>query len=192
MRSRISISIICLGLVVLVFQIVCAQTKKRLIHIPNLSIDNVEGPVLLEVVGIKIAGKPIAVGAPFDASDNWLGKMTLSVKNIGPKPIVAFGVGGGLLQDIDEELPPYASFYYAIDWKWGKPFNPDKEKHHGPVLKVGDTVELSYFNVSSLSRRVLAKEGEGVFCKLKFGLLTVQFADGDRPSKGQIRFRKMV
>ena len=117
--------------------------------------------------------------------------MTLRVKNVGTKPIIAFRVGGGLLHGVGEELPIHASFDYGIGWNWGNSFNPDKEKHHGPVLNAGDAVELSYANVSSLTRRVLAKEGEGAFRKLKFMAPAIQYADGSSPLIPPMRFRKL-
>ena len=183
------ISILCIASVLTAVQVATAQTKKRVIPFPSWSLDNTDDEVSLELVEIKIAGKPIALDRPFDADDAWLKNMTLRIKNIGTKPIVAFGVGGGLLKGVAEELPMYASFDYGIAWNWGNNFKPDKEKHRGPVLNVGDAVELSYANVSALGRRVLAKEGEGAFCKLKFMAPAIQFADGSAPSIPPMRFR---
>ncbi len=51
----------------------------------------------LEFIEIKMAGKPVVLGQPFDADESWLKGMTLRVKNLSDKPIVAFGVGGGLI-----------------------------------------------------------------------------------------------
>jgi hypothetical protein len=190
--NRKTITALCVLVVLICIQPATAQTKKRLIPFPDWSLDNTDDEVSLELVEIKIAGKPIALDKPFDADDNWLKNMTLRVKNIGTKPIVAFGVGGGLLPGIAEELPGYASFQYGIAWNWGNNFNPDKDKHHGPVLNVGDSVELSYANVSGLTRRVLAKEGEGAYCKLKFMAPAIQYADGSSPFTPPMRFRNML
>ena len=57
-------------------------------------------------------------------------------------------------------------------------------------MKPGETVELSYANVASLVRRVLAKEGEGAFCKLKFMAPVIQYADGGAPFTPPMRFRQ--
>jgi hypothetical protein len=190
MRSPKLISILSIAIVLIGIQVATAQTKKRLIPVPAWSLDSTDEAVSLELLEIKIAGKPIALDQAFDADDNWLKNMSLRVKNIGTKPIVAFGIGGGLLHGVAEELPIHASFDYGIAWNWGNNFNPDKEKHHGPVLSVGDTVELSYANVDALTRRVLAKEGEGAFCKLKFMAPAIQYVDGSSPSIPPMRFRK--
>jgi len=192
MRSRHLISVLLVIGFVIGVQSTSAQTKKRVIPFPAWSLDSTDDPVSLELIEIKIGDKPIALDTPFDANDTWLRNMTLRVKNIGTKPIVAFGLGGGLLLGVGEELPMYASFDYGIAWNWGNNFNPDKEKHHGPVLNVGDTVELTYANVSSLTRRVLAKEGEGAFCKLKFMAPAIQYADGSSPFTPPMRFRKAL
>jgi len=190
MRLRKLISTLSIALVLFGAQAATAQTKQRLIPFPGWSLDNTDNEVSLELVEIKLAGNPITLDKLFDADDHWLKNLTLSVKNIGTKPIVAFGVGGGLLYAVAEELPPHASFEYGIAWNWGKSFNPDKEKHQGPVLNVGDTVELSYANVDALTRRVLAKEGEGVFCKLKFMAPAIQYSDGSSPFISPMHFRK--
>ena len=164
------------------------QVKKRFVPLPEWASSNQEDEeVQLELVEIKVGGKLVILGQPFDADESWLKDMTLRVKNIGDKPIVAFGVGGGLLSGVGEELPPYASFRYGIAWNWGKGFNPEKEKPAGPVLKPGETVELSYANVDELTRKVLAKEGEGAFCKLKLMAPAVQYEDGTDPPMPGLR-----
>ena len=191
MRLRKSIIIFSVTVVLICVHAATAQTKKRLVPLPAWSLDDTDGEVSLELVEIKIAGKPIALDEPFDADDNWLKNMTLRVKNVGTKPIVAFGVGGGLLHGVAEELPMHASFDYGIAWNWGKSFNPEKEKHHGPVFKVGDIVELSYANVNAFTRRVLAKEVEEPISKLKFMAPAIQYADGSSVGIGaRMRFRK--
>jgi hypothetical protein len=191
MQLRKSIVIFSVAVLLIGAHAATAQTKKRLVPLPEWSLDNTDDEVSLELVGINLAGKPIALDKPFDADENWLKNMTLRVKNVGTKPIVAFGVGGGLLRGVTEELPDHASFEYGVGWNWGKNFNPDKEKHHGPVLNVGDTIELSYADVDALTRRVLAKEGEGAFCKLKFMGPAIQYADGSSAGiTARMRFRK--
>jgi hypothetical protein len=192
MRAPKLISSLFVAIVLMVAQVAAAQTKKRLIPFPAWALDDTDEEVSLELIEIKIAGKSIPLDQPFEADDNWLKNMSLRVKNIGTKSIVAFGVGGGLLQGTDEELPAYASFQYGVAWNWGKNFNPDKGKHHGPALGAGDTVELSYANVSALTRRVLAKEGEGSFCKLKFMAPAIQYADGSSPFTPPMRFRRKL
>ena len=131
-----------------------AQTKKRLIPFPDWSLDNRDEKPSLELVEIRIAGKAIALDEPFKANQNWLKSMTLRIRNIGTKPIVAFGVGGGLLSGIAEELPAGASFQYGVSWNWGS-ISILTQKSQGAPHEARETVELSYENVDSLTRRVL-------------------------------------
>jgi hypothetical protein len=168
---------------------VAGQEKKRIIPFPEWASSYEENEeIQLELVEIKVAGKPIILGQPFDADENWLKDMTLRVRNISNKPIIVFGVGGGLLEAADEELPPYASPKYGIGWHWGKGIDPEKKQSTGAVLKPGEIVELSYLNVGRLTRNVLAKEGEGAFCKLTFMAPGIQYADGRVAPMPRMRF----
>src|SRR6266436_5636191 len=108
-RNKIRTAV-CVAVVLIGVQVVMAQKKQRVIPFPDWSLKNTDDEVSLELVEIKISGRSIALDKPFDADDDWLKKMTLRVKNVGTKPLVAFGVGGGLLHHVDEELPMYASF----------------------------------------------------------------------------------
>jgi hypothetical protein len=170
-------------------QIALGQSKKRIIPFPQWSIGT-EDEAQLELVEIKIAGKPVAIGESFDADEGWLKAMTLRVKIIGKKRIIAFGVGGGLLKDINEELPAYASFEYGIAWNWGKSSDPEKAQRKQIVLNPGEIVELSYAHVDELTRKFLAKEGEGSFCKLKFIAPTIQYEDGTSIFLAKMRFQR--
>ena len=165
------------------------QVKNRLIPFPEwASSYDEDEEVPLELVEIKVAGMPVTLGQVFSADESWLKGMALRVKNISNKPIIAFGVGGGLLGGVDEELPPHASFAYAVGWQWGKTFNPEKEKSSGTALQPGEVAELSYANVDELTRKVLAKEGEGAFSKLKFMAPGVQYEDGTLASMPKMKF----
>ena len=167
-----------------------AQTKTRLLTLfPSESNDGDE--TLLEVVEIKYGGRPIPFDKPFAANGTWLMSMSLRVKNVGTKPIGFFNIGGGLLQRLDEELGPYDSWQYAIGWNWGNYFNPKRKR---PGLKPGETVELTYADVSSLNRVTLekAKNRGGVLCKLQFQRPTVEYIDGSEPEHPVMRFSAEV
>src|SRR5689334_17518349 len=100
---------------------VLGQVKKRVIPFPEWASSSAEdNEVLLEVVEIKVAGKPIVLGRTFDADENWLKDMVMRVKNVSNKAIITFGLSGGFLEGIDEELQPYASYQYALGWDWGR------------------------------------------------------------------------
>jgi hypothetical protein len=118
--------------------------------------------------------------------------MTLTIKNIGKKPIVAFTVGGGLLHTDEAEPSRGTSFQHGVAWNWGKNFSPNLEKPEGPRLMPDETVELTYENVDSIYRRGLAEATEGVFCKLKFMAPGLQYDDGSAPSIVRMRFQKAL
>ena len=185
-------SAVALGLVFL--SLLCSpsvtgQVTHRLIPFPEwASSYDEDEEVPLELIDISISGRRITLGQPFVADGDWLKSMTLRVKNVGAKPIRAFSVGGGLLRGTDEELPSFASFQYGISWHWGKESRRTKRKPNEPVLVPGESIDVTYANVSDLTRTVLAKEGEEAFCKLEFMLPGVQYSDGTDASMPMMRF----
>lgn len=189
MHSTKTTRLLIIILVSVCSQVALGQSKERIVLFPQWSIQ-AKDEAQLELVEIKIAGKPIAIGESFDADENWLKVMTLRVKNIGKKPISAFGVGGGLLEGVDEELPPYASFRYGIAWNCSKRSNPGKAQTKRIVFKPGEIIELSYAHVDELNRKVLAKQGEGAFCKLKFMAPAIQYDDGTNAFLPNMRFQR--
>lgn len=165
------------------------QVKNRLIPFPEwASSYDEDEEVPLALAEITVAGRPVILGQMFEANENWLKDMTLRVKNISDKPIIAFGVGGGLLRGVAEELPRDASFAYGVAWQWGKPFNPEKEKAFGVALKPGEIAELSYKNIDVPTRKVLSKEGEGTYSKIKFMAPSVQYSNGTVASNPKMKF----
>ena len=187
-RTRVfSLGFIALSL--LLVRVADGQVKDRLVPFPDwASSYDEDEEVPLELVEIKVAGRPVILGQPFASGGDWLKNMTLRVKNISNKPILAFGVGGGLLGGLEEELPPYASFQYGVNWQWGKESRRRKRRPNEPVLKPGEIVELSYANVDEFTRKVLGKEGKGTFRKLKFMAPGVLYADGTAASMPKMRF----
>jgi hypothetical protein len=167
-----------------------AQTKTRLLTLfPSLS--NHDDEICLEVVEIKYGGRPIPFDKPFAANGSWLAAMSLRVKNVGTKPIGFFNISGGLLQRLDEELGPHDSWQYAIAWSWGNFYNPKRKR---PGLKPGETVELTYADVSALNRTTIEKASNrgGVFCKLQFQRPKVEYIDGTEPEHPVMRFSAEV
>jgi hypothetical protein len=163
------------------FLLVCAQvafgqTRQRVIPFPEWSAET-DDEYQLELIEIKVAGKPVGFGEFFEANENWLSSITLKVKNVSKKTIVAFGVGGGLLAGLDEELPAHTSFQFGVAWNWGKSLDP-KKSQPSVLFQPGEILELSYVHVDGLTRQVLSKEGEGSFCKLKFMAPAIKFEDG--------------
>ena|ERR1700680_321006 len=190
--AKSTLLIIAVALVV-VSQPIAGQVKKRLIPYPQWADERDEDEkISLELVEIRVAGRLVVLGEPFEADENWLKDMTLIVRHIGKKPIVAFGVGGELLEGVNEELPMHASFQYGIAWNIGRGFNALKQKPTRNVLKPGQTATLSYQNVGPLTRKVLGKLGEGTFRKLEFMGPAIQYSDRTQstPVGAAIKFHR--
>jgi hypothetical protein len=179
-----------LAIILLFTPAALGQIKNRIIPLRGWTEDS-SHRAILELVEIRIAGRRITPNLPFEAGENWLKDMTLLVKNIGKKPIVFLSIGGGLIEGIDEELPPYASYRYGISWGYGKAFEPKKQKPQRIALRPGAIVELSYVNVGQIYRKILAEAGEGAFCKLNFMAPAVQYLDGAIESYSPLRLPGM-
>jgi len=191
LRWKIMI-VLCVAAVLVDVHSATAQTKKRIIDLlspesPAKHKDEID----LEIVEIKIAGRPIALGQSFDADDNWLKDMTLRVKNVGTKPIAFFDIGGALFERMDEELAWDQSFRYLFAWNWGRDSTRKKKRLKGPALKPGESVELTYANADSFQLSTIAQgKGEGAFCKLEFTAWAIEYIDGTEPDVPRMRFPK--
>lgn len=177
-------SLLILVLVVCFVQRTSSQTEDRIVPFPRWSATyEEEDDVILEVTRIKIGNQKITLGDTFRYNENWLKEMKLSVRNVSTKTIMAFSVGGGLLEGIDKELEPYQSYRYGISWEWTAPIQ--SRKLFGP----GETIELTYSNVDGVYKRVLGRVGEGSLHKLMFMAPSVEFKKGDGGRFPQMRFR---
>jgi len=131
----------------------------------------------LEIVQIELAGKPLTLGQPFASNENWLKDLKITIRNASTKAITHFAFGGGLIKSLDEELKISESYQEGIAWKFGKYFDPQKEKEKGITLQSGEVVELTYVDVDPYYTRATQSE-RGAFCKLEIGPSVVQFEDG--------------
>lgn len=157
------------------------QLTDRSVPFPEWSATPDDTEVVLELVAIRVANRPIQLGSRFLSDDNWLKEMKLSIKNVSQKNIVSFALGGGLLEGLDQELEPNQSFQYGIGWGW-------KAGPHTKYFRPGEILELDYSNVDDLSTKVLAKLGEGGFRTLKFMAPSIRFKKGDAGLSPKMRF----
>ena len=157
---------------------VTGQVKKRVITLPEWSPLYEDEEFRVELVEIRIAGRPVIPGHAFDADGDWLKQLTFRVRIIAPSPVVAFGLSGELFAGINEEPPPHASVVHGVVWGWGKGFDPRKERAKGKVIKTGAVIELGYDNVERIYRDLLAEKRAGTFCKLRLGPWNMQYKDG--------------
>lgn len=83
-----------------------AQEKKRVITWPPYMVAMIQGSgpgtqfssvaEALEIVNIEAAGHPIKVGQPFSADDDWLGTLTVRLKNISGQAIAVVQISFSL------------------------------------------------------------------------------------------------
>lgn len=164
-----------------------AQTQNRVIYFSDKTIEfdeqsagDDEAPSL-ELIYIQIAGNQITSGKQFAADENWLKNLKIRVKNVSSKPIAYLELVFGLLEDIDEELEPSASWRFAFGFQCGKPIeNKAKVKTKDEILlQPNEEVELTYESMNELTKSTFAKTGEGTFHKAQFRIARVQFETGE-------------
>jgi hypothetical protein len=101
----------------------------------------------LEIEEILVEGKPIIIGRPFDASDDWLKHITIRVKNISDQRF-------SFIQ-VDLSLPQIEHEAYYIPLAY--PFTADQRaKGFGP----GEVVELTTWKDETIYNRWTAKLAE--------------------------------
>jgi hypothetical protein len=67
---------------------------------------------VLEIVDIKVDGKPIQIGQPFAAAEDWLDTLTFRVKNISGKTITVLGFGVGFPElGVSGSIPMFSVTY---------------------------------------------------------------------------------
>jgi|GEM_PF-3230044 len=67
---------------------------------------------VLEIVDIKVDGKPIEIGQPFAAGEDWLDTLTFRVKNVSGKTITVLGFGVGFPElGVSGPIPMFSVTY---------------------------------------------------------------------------------
>jgi hypothetical protein len=109
--------------------------------IPPLQIlDQIDGVEILEVL---VEGVPITIGQPFNASAEWLGKISFRVKNVSSEPMAVIQIS---LRLPDLKKPPWV--VYAAGCRRGQ-----------PCIKPGEEAELKIPDrVYDLVKRGVAEE----------------------------------
>lgn len=88
----------------------------------------------LEIVEIKLGDKPISLGQPFSASDDWLKNLTIKLRNISDKPIysimITFSLPEAQYKDFILPEAQYKDFMMGKSlehWRPGRTYMPDEE-----------------------------------------------------------------
>jgi hypothetical protein len=92
----------------------------------------------LEVVEVKVAGKPISIGHDFFADDNWIGSLSFRLRNISQKPILSIRLTLNLPETKKEE----SSLGFSLEY--GKELSPGKRAEASHSILPGQEVELKF------------------------------------------------
>lgn len=154
-----------------------AQVQKRTIHFEREDVSGESG--LVQVVRIEVKNKQVSINEEFATTDDWLKSLKITVRNVSGKRIIYVGFGFGLLEAIDGELEPYASYQYGVSFYAGEPVKNIKKGKRRFILNPNSETVLTYEKVGArTSNLVLEKAGIGKFHKAKFMVARVQFEDG--------------
>jgi hypothetical protein len=134
-------------------------------------------PDVLLITGVKVAGRPVALGQPFAAGDDWLRGLAVRFKNISTKPIIYVQLnlsfpeasyhGGGLGQML----------------RFGR--NGSGDECIAPAVKSlspGEEAEITFTDGDLNNFRSFAEKlnGSADFHRLRLGLASVKFEDCTR------------
>jgi len=92
----------------------------------------------VELIAVRVKGKPVAFEKAFAGKDDWLGGLTLVLKNTSAKPVDWVRVA--------LKFPKEKNSGYLVDFVAYGIGRSDIEKFRGggPPLKPGETAEVSY------------------------------------------------
>jgi hypothetical protein len=137
----------------------------------------------LEIVEVRVADRPIAIGQSFIADDDWVRSLTFRMKNISGQPIIGARLGLGLPETKTADNSLGFSLEYGKGLSTGIP--SDEQKVIGP----DEEFELK-FSESQYQRHkkfVSERSKRSSFSKVWVGITTVKFADGSIWSSGCLR-----
>lgn len=93
----------------------------------------------VEIIAVKVKGKALKFGKPFAAKNDWLGGLTLVIKNTSAKSVSWVKLGLNFHKAKESKVRLVAPVIYGIG-------RSDLEKLRGgaPSLKPGETAEVLY------------------------------------------------
>jgi len=139
-------SSIFVSLLVFVFSAAAAaQDEPRIIRADRLG-DGDDSPVL-QVLGLKIGERSVALNEIFVADANWLKELKVTVRNVSDKDMRCVGIWLGVLDGLDTKLTPRESWGWKINYTNGQ---CTPRKSSSSVLRKGESVDLIVYSDPSL------------------------------------------
>lgn len=129
----------------------------------------------VEIVSIEVAGHPIKVGQPFQADDDWLGGVTVRLKNISGLAITAAQMSFSLPEtEAQDQGALKISLRYATGSSSKQPNEPRKLIGANEVFDL----KLTDAEYQQERNRILQRGLSTGVLKLWISLTMVTFADG--------------
>lgn len=140
-----------------------SQDDKKLIRKPS----NKDAPV--EIMQVKLSGRPLETDQPFDAHDDWVKGVSVELKNVSKKEIIYVKVELDFPTDDSESNLVVIPLEYGRPPQDGEPPPPESEP-----LRPGErvTVAVPDWGVEFLKRK-LAEKGHGRAVKMGRAVLFV-------------------
>jgi hypothetical protein len=138
----------------------------------------------LEIIEIKVDAKPILLGHPFSASDDWLKNLIVRVRNISGKPISSIRMYFNLPE------AKYREGTMGFSLEYGKALSTGI--NYGVQKTIMSNEELDLFRNEAHYNRdregIAQRAGITDFSKVLIGMTMVQFEDGTVWSSGKLPF----
>ena len=128
-------SILVSFLLIVVCSAADAQDERRIIRADRPDSSEDSSPIL-QVLGLKIRERSVAINEIFVADENWLKDLKVTVRNVSDKDLRCVGVWLGVLDGLNAKLGPGAS------WGWKINYTNGCSKR----LKKGESVDLIWYS----------------------------------------------
>jgi hypothetical protein len=171
-----------------------SQDKKRVITWPPYSVGKVErtgpgsqlSPVVdaVEIVSMEAAGHPIKVGQPFSADDDWLGSLTVRLKNISGQPISGAQISFSLPET---QAPDQGTLMTTLRYGPSSSSRQPNEPHKLVAPNEEFELKLTDAEYEQARNRILQRGLSTGVIKLWISLTMVTFEDGTHWSSGCLK-----
>lgn len=144
---------------------------------------------VIEITRLTLKGSPVLFAKKFAGDDDWLSGLTVSVKNISPKPIIYLVINLNLFGKGDEEPTGKLPFIYPL--RYGRYVGKEPTEHLF-LTDVPDPIEpgstrdivLTEEEYTSLKTNLLVGGYSLTMKEVELLIADVYFADGTRWYKG--------
>jgi hypothetical protein len=184
LKPDLSRMIRAIGLVLTVAVSAHAQARVKVLDVYANS--NAPETVALQIVSIKVDGRPIALGQPFTSGETWLKTLTIRVKNISGKTINSLYIGLGFgFPEFGKDVRGDVAFSLMAGI-YGKEYDGLVASEKGKPVLPDEEIDLALTEKQlSMIQQMMAATGMTALDRVKFMPVTfVTFADGSRARVG--------